>query len=81
MGNRREGEGGSTYRGLRGMLLKLSLCPPVLNGKAEREFGAKEKKIALLLCQAKYTTAGSCPKDFGFLWERKGGNFTLGSGK
>ena len=81
MVNSGEREGGSTYRGLRGMLLKLSLCPPVLNRKAETGFGEKEKKIALLLCQANYTTAASCPKDFGFLWERKGGNFSLGSGK
>ena len=40
------------------VLLKLGLCPPVLNKNVEMEFWAKEKKIALLLCQAKEVTAG-----------------------
>ena len=35
------------------LLLKLDLSPLVLNRNAETEFWVKEKKIALLLCQAK----------------------------
>ena len=42
-------------------LLKLGLCPPVLNRNAETEFWEKEKKkkkIAVLLCQVKEAIAG-----------------------
>ena len=34
------------------------LCPRVPNRNKEIEFGAKEKKIALLFCQAKENTVG-----------------------
>lgn len=43
----------------------------------ETEFGVKEKKTALLLCQAEETTAGSCPKDCARLRERTGGAFRV----
>ena len=36
----------------------------------ETEFWAKEKKIVLLICQAKKVTAVSCPKDCAFLLEK-----------
>ena len=39
------------------VFLKLGVCPLVLNKNVETEFGTKKKKIALLLCQAKETTA------------------------
>ena len=35
------------------MLPERRLCPPVQKSNVEREFWEKEKKIALLLCQAK----------------------------
>lgn len=40
-------------------LPKFGLCLPVTNTNAEAEFGVKEKKIALLLCQAKISTLPS----------------------
>ena len=43
----------------------------------ETEFGVKEKKTALLLCQAEEATAGSCPKDCARLRERTGGAFRV----
>ena len=43
------------------MSLKLVLCSPVLNRNAETEFWVKQKRIVLLLCQAKGDTVGSCP--------------------
>ena len=39
------------------LLLKLSLCPQLPSRKVEIEFWVKEKKIVLLLCQAKGATA------------------------
>ena len=39
------------------MLPELGLCSPVMIRNVETEFGAKEKKLALLLCQAKEFTA------------------------
>ena len=38
------------------LLPKLSLCPLLPNGNVKTEFWVKEKKIALLLCQAKRAT-------------------------
>ena len=43
----------------------------------ETEFGVKEKKTALLLCQAEEATASSCPKDCACLRERTGGAFRV----
>ena len=40
------------------LLLNLGLCPLVLNRNAKTKVGVKQKKIALLLCQAKGTMAG-----------------------
>ena len=40
------------------MLPKFGLCLLVPNWNTETEFGVKEKKVALLLCQAKGTTTG-----------------------
>lgn len=40
------------------VLLKLSLCLPVLSPKAETEFWVSEKRMALLRCQAKGATVG-----------------------
>ena len=40
------------------MLLELGLCSLVWNRNTETELWVKEKKIALLLCQAKEVTAG-----------------------
>ena len=42
---------------------KLGLCLLLLNRNMETEFWVKEKKTALLLCQAKGAPAGSCLKD------------------
>ena len=47
------------------------------NRNLETEFGVKEEKIALLLCQAEEATAGSCPKDCARLRERTGGAFRV----
>ena len=56
---RRKGKkGGEICTGKETLLLKLSLFPLVPNTNAETEFGVKEKKITLLLCQAKGATAG-----------------------
>ena len=41
-----------------GLLLKLGLCLLLLNRNTETEFWVKEKKIALLPCQAKVATVG-----------------------
>ena len=40
------------------LLLNLGLCPLELNRNAKTKVGVKQKKIALLLCQAKGTMAG-----------------------
>ena len=40
------------------VLLRLGLIPLLQNRNLETEFWMKEKKIALLLCQAKGSTAG-----------------------
>ena len=56
---------------------KLGVCPLVSNRNLETEFGVKEEKIALLLCQAEEATAGSCPKDCARLRERTGGAFRV----
>ena len=42
---------------------KLSLCSPVQNRNAEVESWAKQKKIALLLCQAKEATTDQCAQN------------------
>ena len=44
------------------LLPKLALCPLVPNRNAETEFRVKEKKVALLLCQAKEATAANALK-------------------
>ena len=39
------------------------LCTSTPNYFLETEFWVKEKRIALLFCQAKGATAGECPQD------------------
>ena len=48
------------FRPLLTMMLipKLGLCTPVLNRISETEFWVKQKRTALLLCQAKGDTVG-----------------------
>lgn len=45
-----------------GLMPDASFCTLTPNSISETEFWVKQKRIALLLCQAKQDTAGFCPR-------------------